>query len=480
MAGADDTDPGARLAELGEAARAQAWARWQLLAPVIADGVPLARAAAAAEVPLRTAQRWLARYRTGGLVALARPTRADRGTRRTRQELVTLIEGLALSRPRSSLATITRRAARVAGAHGWDAPGYSSVRAIVAAIDPQLATLAHDGPTVWRDRYELALRRHADRPNDIWQADHTELDILVLDADGAPARPWLTVVLDDCSRAVAGYTVFLGAPSALNLSLALRQAIWNKVDPAWAVHGLPEVLYADHGADFISDHLAQVAVDLHIRLVNSVVGRPQGRGKVERFFGTLATELLPDLPGHLVAGRPTSPPTLTLPELDAVIGTWITATYHLRPHSETGLPPQQAWLADGWLPRTPESLDALDLLLVMVATPRTVHRDGIRFEGQRFHSPILAPYVGTAVTIRRPPRPRGGPRVPPRPPPVPGDQHRPGRARAESQGDPGRPRRPSPRAPRPARRPPRFRRRTPPCTHDRRRVRGRCCTGRRF
>jgi transposase InsO family protein len=257
------------LSELDEPARARAWRRWALLAPVVNDGVPLARAAAAGDVPLRTAQRWLSRYQAGGLVGLARAPRTDRGVRRTRSELVELIEGLALSTPAPSVATITRRVAKLAHAHGWPAPAYSTVHEIGCAVDPQLMTLAHDGPEVFRDRYELALRRHAERPNQIWQADHTELDILVLDADGSPTRPWLTVVLDDCSRAVPGYTVFLGAPSALNLSLAMRQAIWHKTDPNWVVHGIPEVLYADHGSDFTSDHLAQVCVDLHVRLVHS-------------------------------------------------------------------------------------------------------------------------------------------------------------------------------------------------------------------
>jgi putative transposase len=40
----------------------------------------------------------------------------------------------------------------------------------------------------------------------------------------------------------------------------------------------------------------------------------------------------------------------------------------------------------------------------MVATPRTVHRDGIRFQGLRYHSPVLAPYVGKPVMIRYDPR----------------------------------------------------------------------------
>lgn len=248
--------------------------RWAVLRPHVEDGVLLAVAAREAGVPLRTTQRWLARYRADGLVGLARTTRTDRGRRRVPAELVRLVEGLALSRPRPSVATIARRVARAATERGWPVPSYNTVHAIVADLDPHLLTLAHAGPVALRDRYELVYRRQAERPNMIWQADHTELDVLVVDANGTPARPWLTIVEDDCSRAVAGYTVFLGAPSALNLSLALRQAIWRKTDPGWAVHGIPDVLYADHGSDFTSDHLAQVAADLHIELVHSTVGRP--------------------------------------------------------------------------------------------------------------------------------------------------------------------------------------------------------------
>lgn len=145
-------------------------------------------------------------------------------------------------------------------------------------------------------------------------------------------------------------------------------------------------------------------VDLNVRLVHSAVARPQGRGKVERLFGTITTELLPDLPGHLVAGAPATPPTLTLTELDHAIGRWLLDTYHARVHSETRATPRQRWSAGGWLPRMPDSLESLDLLLVMVAVPRVIHRDGIRFQGLRYLDPILAGYVGRSVTIRYDPR----------------------------------------------------------------------------
>jgi putative transposase len=307
------TDPApSSVDELGEAARTLAWRRWEVLAPTVHEQVPLARAGAAAGVPQRTAQRWLSRYRSDGLAGLAR---APRGVPRTHPELVALIEGLAVSTPRYRWPR-SRRVAQIARVRYWAIPSYSTVHEIVTALDPQLMTLAREGAPAWRDRYELVLRRQAERPNQIWQADHTQLDILIRDADGAAKRPWLTVVLDDHSRAVPGYTVvFLGAPSTLNLSLAMRQAIWFKTDPSWAVHGLPEVLYADHGSDFTSHHLAQVCVDLHIHLIHSIVARPQGRGKVERIMGSITTELLPELPGHLVAGKLASPPALTLPQL---------------------------------------------------------------------------------------------------------------------------------------------------------------------
>jgi putative transposase len=190
----------------------------------------------------------------------------------------------------------------------------------------------------------------------------------------------------------------------LNTSLALRQAIWRKADPAWAVCGIPDILYVDHGSDFTSAHLEQVAAALHIRLIHSAVARPQGRGKVERLFGTITTELLLDLPGHLVGGRPTSSPTLSLAELDRAIGSFVVGTYNTRLHSGTGEAPIEAWTAGGFLPRLPDSLEELDLLLVQHAKPRVVQRDGIRFEGLRYVSPTLAGFVGEPVTVRFDPR----------------------------------------------------------------------------
>ena len=313
------------------------------------------------------------------------------------------IEHLALTKPRPAIATLHRLAVIEAGRLEVASPSYTTVREIVAALDPAMVTLALAGPASYRDQYELVPRRRADHPNSTWQADHTQLDILIDGVDGKPDRPWLTVIMDDHARAICGYTVFSGAPSAMNTSLALRQAIWRKADPGWAMCGIPDVLHVDHGSDFTSHHLQRTAIDLHIRIIHSTVGRPQGRGKIERFFGTINTELLPTLPGHLAPGARTPIPGLDLTALDRAIGNFIDV-YNDRPHRELGISPRTAWIADGWLPRMPDSLAQLDNLLLTVPKSRIVQRDGIHFQGQRYLAPTLAPFVGRPVTIRYDPR----------------------------------------------------------------------------
>lgn len=44
------------------------------------------------------------------------------------------------------------------------------VWSIIRALDPGMVTLALEGPASYRDTFELALRRTADRPNAMWQA----------------------------------------------------------------------------------------------------------------------------------------------------------------------------------------------------------------------------------------------------------------------------------------------------------------------
>jgi putative transposase len=70
-------------------------------------------------------------------------------------------------------------------------------------------------------------RREATGSTAIAQTDHTPLDIELVQfgVDSAKtAKPWLSVILNNCSRAVAGYFQSFESPSSLNVpSLYGRQ-----------------------------------------------------------------------------------------------------------------------------------------------------------------------------------------------------------------------------------------------------------------
>lgn len=180
--------------------------------------------AADAKLSVRTAQRWANLYKSAGLLALARKSREDRGTQRVvSPKIRAAIKGLALERPPLPVRSVYRQVRQFAETCGEPVPGYGTVYALVRQLPAGLMTLAHLGTKTYGETFDLVHRREAVRPNAIWQADHAQLGILLVREDGSTARPWLTIVIDDYSRAVGGYYLGFDPPSSLRTALALRQ-----------------------------------------------------------------------------------------------------------------------------------------------------------------------------------------------------------------------------------------------------------------
>ena len=81
-----------------------------------------------------------------------------------------------------------RQVTAVAEREGWPVPSCSSVYAIIRGIGPAMATLAHEGSKRYKEVFDLVHRREAAKPNQIWQADRTLLDLWVLTPSGKPGR----------------------------------------------------------------------------------------------------------------------------------------------------------------------------------------------------------------------------------------------------------------------------------------------------
>ena len=394
------------LTSLSEEQRAEAHARFEMLRPALEEGVSQAQIARTHQLSKSAVQRWVKRYREQGLAGLVTTARKDKGkSRRLPAQAITLVEGLALQTPPRSAAAIHRQVVEIAKAQGWEPPGYERVRQIIKSLDPALVTLAHQGAAAYREKFDLLYRREATHANALWQADHTPLDVWLLDEAGKPAKPYLTAIEDDYSRMIVGYRLSFQKASALTTALTLRQAIWPKDDPRWSACGIPSVFYTDHGSDFTSKHMEQVAADIRMELAFSEKGVPRGRGKVERFFRSVDQLFLQDVPGYAPKGYAEA--TLTLPDFEQRFRTWLLEDYHYRVHSETQCQPKERWEKGGFVPRMPMSLEQLDLLLLTVAKTRRVQQDGIHFQSHRYMDINLAAFVKEEVLIRYDPADMG-------------------------------------------------------------------------
>jgi putative transposase len=379
--------------------------RYKIIEPFLQRKATLREIAKLQNVAVGTLSYWSQAFKKHGLNGLAPKVRRDKGQRRSASaELVDLIQGLFLRTPPVPITSIYRIVKDICTKNGWRIPSYDVVHDVASTIPPDLKTLAHDGVKAYKQAFGLIHRFEAERPNEIWQADHTPLDIFVLDSRKQAAKPWLTAIVDDYSRAVSGYFLSFQPPSSVRVALALRQAIWRKDEDSWTMCGIPEKLYTDRGSDFLSNHIDQVAIDLKFEPIQTEADDPQGKGKCERFFLTVNELLLSTLPGYAPKGHADVQAVLTLEQLEQRFKAWMLTEYMTRKHSETNMAPKERWESFPFVPRMPDSIEQLDLLLLTVAKTRRVRRDGIRFSGFRYFDVSLSGYVGEDVTIRFDPR----------------------------------------------------------------------------
>jgi hypothetical protein len=130
------------------------------------------------------AERWLTAYLTQGATGCVQPderTRADTGCR-TSCSRAWPFAGHRHTRPR-----FTGQPPSM----GWKTPSYTVAREIIAGLDRGLLALAHHDGYVYRDTYELVLRRESGHPNDLWQADTWQAPRYVVGFHGLRWRnPW--------------------------------------------------------------------------------------------------------------------------------------------------------------------------------------------------------------------------------------------------------------------------------------------------
>jgi transposase InsO family protein len=311
-----------------------------------------------------TLRLWLWRYKNLGLPGLRNKLRKDRGGTKLPESLRT---ELALQRKDHPLFTVKRLLRELLQKGVWDGrkPSRTAIYRFTAAQGLN-RNVAEASESVHSFEYPHF--------GDLWSADFLHGPAV---KEGVHVRKtYLHAILDDASRYVVAAAFHLTEDTESLLSdlmLAVRR------------FGIPKRFYTDNGAAFRSHHLRLVAAKMRIALPHTPPYKPQGRGKIERFFRSLRDGFL--------TGRPKT----SLHKLNADLARWVDQ-YHQTIHSTLSMSPLNRKLVDQGQPL--EQIDPTQNLndLFRMETVKTVRSDGcVRMWAQRFEVPDA--YPGETIRI---------------------------------------------------------------------------------
>ena len=371
-------------------------------------------------VSARTVRRWLHRYRRAGDITGLMPRRRGvQSGQRTLDPALDAIIRFAVEAKLKSSGNCSVRAVYEAirgdcAAIGKAVPARATVLGRIKALKADPQSLPPEVAQEVRSRRRL-VRGSAAAPHALSRVeiDHTLVDTHIVDArDRGPlGRPWLTIAMDVCTRAILGFVLTFEAPSRLSVALCLRHAIypkegWLKAIGArgpWPVFGRPQYIYTDNGAEFRSASFQMGCKRQHIENGYRPARTPRFGGSIERLIGTFMRRmrLIPGNTFNEILGKrspyPAQQAILTLEDLELWFTNEITAYHHER-HSTLGGAPLAAWEA-AW--RTPHGV----VVPPHPADPQTLFADllphalrvvkpvGIDWHCLRYRSDALAPYV---------------------------------------------------------------------------------------
>jgi putative transposase len=287
---------------------------------VCPDSTPIALSA-------ETLRKWLYRYRTDGIKGLENQQRRDKGHQQIPDSVADALARLRKEHPKWTLAKILEKMLKE---RLWD------------GLKPSRATL-------YRFAAAKQLHRSSSKPQvtrsfaftgfgQLWIADFMHGPRLRCGKHFKKAI--LHTIIDDATRYVV---------SARFYFKETVEVLITEMMIATRRYGICQRFYTDNGPCYASAHLKIVCARLGIHLVHTPPYRPQGRGKIERFFRTVRDQFLSE---QHAAG---------IDRLNADLQQYL-GDYHQRIHSSLGVSPLQKRLGAENACRTlPEVTDIRNL-----------------------------------------------------------------------------------------------------------------------
>ncbi|MDQ0114113.1 DDE-type integrase/transposase/recombinase [Paenibacillus harenae] len=227
-------------------------------------------------------------------------------------------------------------------------------------------------------------RFEATHRNAMWQGDvqHT-LHLPHPDKPGKKAMAYLVIFIDDYSRLVV-HGQFYFEERIARLEDCLKKAVLK--------HGIPETIYVDNGSIYSSHHFERICGRLGTELKHTAVGRPQGRGKQEKFFRFVDQSFVPEAYDLIEQGK-----IQTLSDLNRFFSAWLEIAYHQKIHNSFKQRPIDRYKKDDHPIRTIPPHELVEVFLL--EETRKVDKTGcISLFGQTFE--VETKLSGSPVQVR--------------------------------------------------------------------------------
>ncbi|MBT9147707.1 MAG: hypothetical protein DDT32_01472 [Syntrophomonadaceae bacterium] len=267
----------------------------------------------AQKISLRTLERYLKAYREGGWESLLPSERADK--LQCKQIAPGVLEkAIALKQEQPTRSV--RQIMAILELARFVEPSQLKE----STLSRQLRSRGMTRTALETEHKNTFRRFEASHRNACWQGDvqHT----LYLPHPVQPGKKkmaYLVVFLDDYSRLVV-HGQFYFEERVPRLEDCLKKALLK--------HGVPSVIFVDNGSIYSSHHFARICARLKTELRHTKPGRPQGRGKQEKFFRFVDISFVPEAYDLIEQGK-----IQTLDDLNRFFTAWLDVAYHQKVHN---------------------------------------------------------------------------------------------------------------------------------------------------
>jgi transposase InsO family protein len=259
---------------------------------------------------------WVKRYEDGGrkIEALFPESRGDRGRMRSiTDEQIDALMALRKDNPKLSTPRLVEIARKKGVFPAGKEVSMASIYRLLKIRNAKREKAAED-----RRKFEVQVS------NDLWQSDCMHGPKVF--HQGKQRKTYLFAVIDDHSRLITHGQFYLA------------ESLENYLDCLWSAmrkRGVPRKLYVDNGPSFRAHRLQLGCAALEIGLKYARPYKPQGKGKIERFFRTVRMQFIPELKEDI-----------DLDQLNDLFSAYLEQQYHKRIHGSTGETPMDRYLKD--------------------------------------------------------------------------------------------------------------------------------------